>query len=195
MATKPSHIKLETKRLIIREHSFDDIDAVEAYSTQEKFWRYLQVGELKEGAGRSYIERVVAEQSARPRTEFNLALVLKDTGQVIGNVRLGVTDLDHGECILGYALAVDQWGHGYASEGVRGILDFAFNTLMMHRVYAMVDSENTASIHVLEKAGFTREGLLRENKRVGNTENTRTSSYVYGLLAHEYRTISCHTVA
>jgi RimJ/RimL family protein N-acetyltransferase len=182
MTSKPSNIILNTGRLIIREHQLDDIAAVEAYSTQEKFWQYLQVGELTAGAGKAYIERVIAEQALRPRTEFNLALTHKNEGGVLGNIRFGVTDLENGEGIIGYALAPEHWGKGYASEAVKAIIDFAFSTILMHRLYALVDIENKGSINVLEKCGFTYEGTLRENKI---SKGTRRSTHIYSLLAHE----------
>ena len=176
-------ITLKTERMIIREHRADDIAAVEAYSTQEKFWRYLQVGELGEGSGRAYVERVIAEQSIRPRSEFNLALTLKAHEKIVGNVRLGITDLENGEGILGYAVVPEYWGQGYASEAVKAITDFAFNTLFMHRVYAVVDIENLASISVLQKCRFIQEGTLRENKI---SQGVRRSSHIYSLLTDEY---------
>lgn len=180
---KGMSIALKTERMIIREHRLGDIAAVEAYSTQEKFWRYLQVGELGKDSGRIYVERVIAEQSMRPRSEFNLALTMKANEQIVGNVRLGITDLENSEAILGYALAPEYWGQGYASEAVKAITDFAFKTLLMHRVYAMVDTENTASINVLQKYKFALEGTLRENKL---SQGVRRNSHIYSLLANEY---------
>ncbi len=176
-------IKLQTERMSIREHRVGDIAAVEAYSTQEKFWRYLQVGELGEGSGKAYVERVIAEQSMRPRSEFNLALTMKANEQIVGNVRLGITDLENSEAILGYAVAPEYWGQGDASEAVKAITDFAFNTLFMHRVYAVVDIENAASINVLQKCRFIHEGTLRENKI---SQGVRRSSHIYSLLTDEY---------
>ncbi len=55
------------------------------------------------------------------------------------------------------------WGHGYATEAARALLDWAFTTLDLIRVQSEVDTRNAASDRVLTKLGFVREGTLREN--------------------------------
>jgi RimJ/RimL family protein N-acetyltransferase len=57
------------------------------------------------------------------------------------------------------------WGRGLATEAARAILTFGFEAMELHRVEAMVDPENLASLRVLEKLGFVREGRTREDYR------------------------------
>ncbi len=67
---------------------------------------------------------------------------------------------------IGYSLTQEQNGKGYTTEAVKQIVDFAFKELKLHRIEAGVMPRNIASIRVLEKAGFHKEGIARENVRI-----------------------------
>jgi ribosomal-protein-alanine N-acetyltransferase len=60
----------------------------------------------------------------------------------------------------GYVFARDAWGHGYATETLGAMVDLAA-ARRIARVYALCHTEHGASWHVLEKCGFTREGVIR----------------------------------
>ena len=73
---------------------------------------------------------------------------------------------------MGYCLDDAAWGHGYATEAGRALIQWAFDTLDINRVQAETDTRNVASARVLEKLGFMREGtftrrLPREWRRLG----------------------------
>lgn len=76
---------------------------------------------------------------------------------------MGMIDMEiHGfRAEIGYVLARRFWGHGYMTEAVRTLADWALAQPEIYRVWATCDVENLASAHVLEKAGMQREGLLR----------------------------------
>lgn len=102
---------------------------------------------------------------------------------LIGTCSLFAIDTMHRRAMIGYALARAHWGRGYAQEALRLALDHAFGALALNRVEADVDPRNTASIRLLERVGFAREGVLRERWRVGDDVQ---DSAMYGLLAREY---------
>ena len=64
---------------------------------------------------------------------------------------------------MGYWLSEEFWGRGIATRAVRGMSDWAFDNYRLTRVFAMAFAHNAASIRVLEKAGFVREGLMRKS--------------------------------
>src|SRR5690606_38652938 len=68
----------------------------------------------------------------------------------------------HRRAEVGFMLAPAHWGKGYAAEAVRAVLRFAFEAMDLHRVEADVDPDNGASLRLLERLGFRREGYLRE---------------------------------
>jgi [ribosomal protein S5]-alanine N-acetyltransferase len=89
---------------------------------------------------------------------------------------------DHRSASMGYCLAEAAWGHGYATEAARALLQWAFDTLDLNRVQAETDTRNVASARVLEKLGFIREGTLREDCVVNGEVS---DSWVYGLLRRQ----------
>ena len=62
---------------------------------------------------------------------------------------------------LGYVLARPYWNRGYVTESVRAVAAWALSLESIFRVWAVCDTENPRSARVLEKAGMTREGVLR----------------------------------
>jgi ribosomal-protein-alanine N-acetyltransferase len=89
----------------------------------------------------------------------------------------------HRSASMGYCLTEAAWGHGYATEAGRALLQWAFDTLDLNRVQAEADTRNVASARVLEKLGFLREGTLREDCVVNGDVS---DSWVYGLLRREW---------
>ena len=61
---------------------------------------------------------------------------------------------------IGYTLAPEHHGHGYATEAVRALIDFAYERLDLHSVRAVTDARNTASIRVAERLGMRRVATL-----------------------------------
>ena len=72
---------------------------------------------------------------------------------------------------------------GLASNAALKLLDFGFNALRMHRIYATCDPRNTGSARVLQKIGMKEEGRIREDLWI---KTEWRDSLLFGLLAHEY---------
>ncbi|BFU44119.1 GNAT family N-acetyltransferase [Krasilnikovia sp. MM14-A1004] len=84
---------------------------------------------------------------------------------------------------LGFTLAPQYRGHGYATEAVTAVLDHLFRVRGMHRVSAECDGRNLASARLLERVGFTREGLRRQHTWA---KGEWTDDLLYGLLATDW---------
>lgn len=84
---------------------------------------------------------------------------------------------------IGFTLARAEQGRGYATEAVTGLLGHLFRVRGLHRVSAECDARNTASARLLERAGFTREGLRREHSW---HKNEWTDELLFGLLARDW---------
>ena len=69
---------------------------------------------------------------------------------------------------IGYIINPTRQRQGIATEAVSAMLDFCFGPLGLHRAQAFIHPDNTASIALVENLGFRREGLLRDNLRVGD---------------------------
>lgn len=101
------------------------------------------------------------------------------------DVCIGSVSVTRGENIhrltgeLGYYIARERWGRGYATRAVREICRYVFENTDIVRICAEPFADNAASCRVLEKAGFTLEGTLRSNAiKSGRIRDTR----IYSLL-------------
>jgi RimJ/RimL family protein N-acetyltransferase len=84
------------------------------------------------------------------------------TGALIGVCQLRAIDRVHSTADLQIRIGdVSARGRGHGTEAVMRLLDFAFRDLNLHRVSLQVFADNAAAIRAYEKAGFTREGVLR----------------------------------
>jgi len=87
------------------------------------------------------------------------AIDKKESGETIGYCGLFYYPDICGqpETEIGYRLARSFWGYGYATESARSIQNYAFNSLDLSRLIALIDPQNIASVHVVEKLGFSYE--------------------------------------
>ncbi|MFL3012023.1 MAG: GNAT family N-acetyltransferase [Acidimicrobiales bacterium] len=106
--------------------------------------------------------------------EFNLNIFLNN--DLIGGV--GLTPIEDDFCELGYWLGVEYWGQGYATESVRGLLNYAKSNMPCEKFKANVYKENVASVKVLEKNGFKRLED-REVFSISRQENLPSVNYEY----------------
>lgn len=102
-----------------------------------------------------------AAQFAR-REAIRWGLVLPGVPQIIGTCGYTRWDRDNCYAVLGYDLARRYWRQGLMSEAVAAVLRLGFEQMRLHRVEATVIAGNTASAALLNRAGFRREGVLRE---------------------------------
>jgi RimJ/RimL family protein N-acetyltransferase len=156
---------LTTDRLILREFVAGDWPAVLAYQRDPLYLRLYEWEDRAEADVRAFVNRFVEQQLDQPRTRFQLAVTLKAGGRLIGNAGIRLNGVDSHAAEIGYELAPNEWGHGYATEAARAILRFGFEELGLHRVGAWTVADNTASARVLEKLGMTLEGRLRDYHR------------------------------
>jgi RimJ/RimL family protein N-acetyltransferase len=174
---------LHTARLCLRPFSGADADALFALHSSAYVLRYWDSPPWEE---RERAERFIAacRQMAEEGSGARLAIERVADGAFIGWCVLSRWNPDHRSAALGYCLDDAAWGHGYATEAARALLDWAFATLDLNRVQAETDTRNVASARVLEKLDFLREGTLREDCVVNGEVS---DSWVYGLLRRQWR--------
>ena len=101
-------------------------------------------------------------------------------GVTLGNIRLGVSRSGH----IGYWLGEKFAGRGYMVEALDLLARHAFETMRLHRIEAACIPDNRRSVRVLEKAGFTREGLLRSYLKINGAWQDH---YLYAMIADDRR--------
>lgn len=107
----------------------------------------------------------------------------EDDPQPVGAVTLMRIDGTHGTAELGYWIAPDNWGAGYATAAARAVLEYAFAERRLERVEANALATNEASRAVIEKLGFVEEGRERAAFHV---DGERVDRVNYGLLREEW---------
>jgi RimJ/RimL family protein N-acetyltransferase len=93
------------------------------------------------------------------------AVLKRPNLELVGTAGLRNIDREHSQAEMGFWIAVDCWGRGYATEAAQALLHFGFESLNLNRIYAHYMLRNPASGRVLEKVGMKREGVLRERVR------------------------------
>jgi RimJ/RimL family protein N-acetyltransferase len=115
---------------------------------------------------------------------LSLAVVLPETGAVIGDVVLFLRSQEHRQGEIGYVFHPDHGGHGYATEAARMMLRLGFEEFGLHRIIGRIDAWNTASARVLERLGMRREAHFAQNKIV---RGEWSDEVVYAMLEDEWR--------
>ncbi|HEY3397393.1 MAG TPA: GNAT family N-acetyltransferase [Armatimonadota bacterium] len=154
-------LTLTTDRLLLRPFHGDDFAAVHAYACDPEVCRYMTWGPNDEAGTRGFLQAVIANAQAEPRTYYDWAVTLRDGGRLLGACGL----YRRGEAqqgSLGYCYHRDSWGHGYATEAAAAMVGFGFRELGLHRIEACHFGPNLASGRVMQKLGMQLEGNLRE---------------------------------
>jgi RimJ/RimL family protein N-acetyltransferase len=134
---------------------------------------------------REALDFIRAMRSAEPGSPgewFQFAVVLKGTGQLIGDCGLK-TEEDGRQAEIGVTFAREHQGKGYAFEAVSRLLDYAFSNLGVQRVVAIADQQNAPSVALLERLGMRREGSFIRNVWF---KGHWASEYLYAILKEEW---------
>lgn len=159
-------------------HDADALFALHSDAQVQEFWSFPPWTDRQQA-----VDQIARYARERETMEFYPWVATRpDADELIGTCSLFGVDRRHLRGEIGYALRPAHWGQGLASEMLRLALDFAFDELGLNRVEADIDPLNLASCRLVERAGFQREGYLRERWRVGGGVQ---DTALYGLLARE----------
>ncbi len=159
MNTQPT---LETPRLLLRPFRLEDAPTVQLLAGAHEIAAVtLNIPyPYEDGMAETFIASL--EASWQEGSGATFAIALRTSGDLVGCIGLGVKKrFEHAE--LGYWIGVPFWGEGYATEAGRAVLEFGFQNLKLHRIYAAHFVENGASGRVQEKIGMKYEGRFREH--------------------------------
>lgn len=175
---------IETERLSLRHFAEKDTVPFFCYRTlpeisqfQGDGWRHFT---LLDAAG------FTAAQSTGtpgiPDTWFQIAIERRSTGTLIGDLGLHtLSDVRQAE--IGFTIAPPHQHQGFALEAASALLHYLFCEQQLHRIVAVADTRNTASITLLEKLGMRREGLFKQSTW---SKGAYTDECQYALLYSEF---------
>ena len=146
---------IETERLLLRRWRADDREAFAALNTDPQVLEFLPRALTRAESG-AMIARIEAHID---RHGFGFwAAEIPGVTPLAGFVGLAVPHFEahFTPCVeIGWRLAPELWGRGYATEGARGVLGYAFDELGLEEIVAYTAPENSASRRVMEKLGMT----------------------------------------
>ena len=176
---------LETQRLVLSTPNNDDIPTIVKYAGDER------IAKTTERMPHPYYEKDaqtwinMTQKGLENGTAHIFAIRLKAGLVFIGGIGLEVNHLcNHGE--LGYWVATPYWNQGYATEAARRVLQFGFEELALHKIFAQHMVCNPSSRKVMQKIGMIEEGRLKDHFRKGEEYHTLAQ---YRLTRDEYEEV------
>lgn len=152
-------VTLATARLRLAPPRREDAaEVLAAYAGDPEVTRYLTWRPYTEAEPLADFLEARAMDWARDTGHYAYLIRLARTGVVAGSIGLV---LEGNRALFGYVLGRAHWGQGLMTEALRALLDWTDGEPEIFRAWAFCDVDNPASARVMEKAGMTREGILR----------------------------------
>lgn len=174
---------LQTDRLSLRPFAETDADAIYALQSNRRVLRYWDSPPWTDRS-RALAFLAACRQIQQEGSGARFAIESRESGSFIGWCAMFSWNAVYRSLGIGYCLDEPAWGKGYATEAVGAMLHWAYDTLDLNRVEAELDTRNDASARVLQKLGFEREGLRREDCVV---DGEVSDSWIYGLLRRDWK--------
>jgi RimJ/RimL family protein N-acetyltransferase len=175
-------VPLTTRRLVLRRFGPDDAVALAAYRSHPDVARYQSWTPPVPLAAATELVQTFAAGDPQEPGWFQYAIERAADHRLIGDVGVCLHD-NAMQAELGFTIAPDEQGHGYATEAVGRIVDHLVGERGLRRLAAECDARNVASAALLRRLGFTLEGRRRAHTWI---KGEWTDDLVFGLLAGEW---------
>ena len=183
-AVKP--IRLETKRLILRDFTESDFEAYYKLKANDQVMYYLQDMKLKSiDAAKADFTNVLDDMKCASRKYCFLHIELKGSHEQVGSIGYTVTgESPAGKMVhMGYFTYPRFWGNGYTTEALKKVLEYAFTADNVYRVTTGCLAENIGSERVMQKSGMIKEAEHLDYEWHDGKMKTRLE---YRLLKNEW---------
>ncbi|MEH7526284.1 GNAT family protein [Bacillus sp. JJ1503] len=153
--------KLETERVILRKLQMNDAPAMFSYFSKDEVTKFYDLTTFtSEKQAEGLIESLLFKYENREQIRW--AIVLKETGKLIGTCGFHEIEEEHWKAEVGYELHPDFWRKGIMTEVINAVVQYGLIEIGLNRIEAIYDRRNISSAKVLEKNGFEFEGLLKK---------------------------------
>lgn len=160
---------LETNRLYLRRFCQEDIeDCLHNWASDQEVFQFISQAPMSREDWAIFLAGANAAY-AMPTTYY-WAIEYKGTHSVIGEIFVDDFSERNSWCEIDYKIGVEYWGQGIAVEALQTVISYLFDQVKFHRIQAKCSIYNTASERVMQKAGMSREGVLREYFRCKNRD-------------------------
>lgn len=152
--------RLETKRLVLRQITAGDVDALFAIFSDAQVMQFGNKLQRSKEEAQEFFGKLQNWYHQQENVQWGITLKGNDT--LLGSCGFYAFDEGFLRADLGYELRPAYWRQGIMSEALTTIISFAFATMGLHRIEAVVYEGNERSLGILRKMGFVEEGLLRQ---------------------------------
>jgi [ribosomal protein S5]-alanine N-acetyltransferase len=151
---------LETSRLTLKGIPYNTLTSIFDSLLKQEVMTIL--GHKSDDEYQKELEKHLNGYSSYSRRFIMFLLVDKSTERIIGRCGLHNWNQDHLRAEIGYIMNDEEFKRkGLMTEAVAAVLEFGFTQLKLNRIDAMVGAGNSASLRIIEKSGFVKEGVLR----------------------------------
>lgn len=168
---------LQTERLLMRTLRPADTGALKEWLSDDSLYQYWGKRPSKSDMN----PELLFQKQEKPTKSFHWGIACKSDDKIIGEMWIYLIENDR-MAKTAFRLSSAYQGNGLMTEALKEAIDFCFTKTELQRLWADVHIANHASYKTLEKAGFLREGLIRDGKMV----DTYCDYYLYGILKSDY---------
>ncbi|MBF0695588.1 MAG: GNAT family N-acetyltransferase [Flavobacterium sp.] len=184
-----AELRLETQNLIIRKLKPSDLANFLHYRSNPIIAEYQSFDVMSEESAEEFI---IEQQGIDFKTgEFwsQYGIELRSESKIIGDCAIKLDELDQRIGEIGVTIATEYQRKGYATEVLYQLMKFLFEEHKIHRIVETASAENSASINLLEKIGFRKEGHFIENHFVNGKWESEVQ---YAMLKSEFKQATNH---
>lgn len=173
---------IETERLVLREVTKNDAESLLAYLSDQQVTRHMGLDPFV--SAEDALDEIEWYQSIFANgTGMRWGITIKGEDHVIGSCGFLNRTQKHNRSEIGFELSREHWGKGIAAEALSAVIEYGFSELKLNRIEALIEPANSPSQKLVEKNGFTKEGLLRDYEY---TQGKYDDLYMYSLLKREF---------
>jgi RimJ/RimL family protein N-acetyltransferase len=177
-------LPIETDRLTIRRYLETDYDDLLNLQSNDDVTRFLMYeSKTPEQVRETLANRLADVRMDKDGQALTLAVILRETGQHLGEVTLFVQSAEHRGGEIGFVFHPDFHGRGYAAEASVELLRLGFEELGMRRIIGRLDARNTGSANLLKRLGMRQEAHFVQNEFV---KGEWADEAVFAMLSDEW---------
>jgi len=163
---------IESERLFFRPFELEDLDIVLDLYGNEKVMEYVPFPIMDKEMAREQLNKNIEGWSIQPQINYELCVIIKDSNRKIGRAEI-TRYYEDNSAMIGWMLIESAWRQGYATEIAKTLIEYCFEKLNVHRVFALCHPNNVGSYKTMEKNGMIKEGHFKEKREYIRLEGNR----------------------
>ena len=176
---------LETERLILRKVTWDDLEDIHTYASNEEVTKHVTWETHRTLADtKAFMEFALTQYENEQIAPWGIQY--KENGKIIGTIDFVSWQVSHNVAEIGYVLSQDYWGKGIMTEAAKEVIAFGFNHMDVVRIQARCFVDNKGSARVMEKSGMSFEGTMR---KMMFAKGKHQDVHMYSILKEDFASL------